>query len=545
MKSRLILVLIVAVAALLRLHAISDYKFYSDSYQNLIVAHNLETSGSAVGPLGSGGMLYPDFIDWTRPLYPLLISWLDGGVGSAESAARLIALVSSILAIVAAYALAVRLTGSRTTGLMAALLLAISYSHTVWSGFILTEPLAVLIMLVLLERAVYAAKLPKWSVWPVLQIGVLLAAAVLTRYEYILVVPALYALLHLYGRVPLRSLVAVITSATVCVALWFTLFPMPFSVESIFHRFWPLLAVTIFGLIAVITVDFLLQKPNIVGKIRRLVSSQVLNILAVIVICLAIFGVLSIDGLRQFIKYDFVIITTAIIGLVCMFKTKGQKYLVLGLLLAIVLLWMAYVRTNPAMGRYYTHLLPFLIVPAAIGLESIIRAISQRQPAIRYGAACVVGLIIASQAAASFIGLRNNDNGIWRAKGYEEVSATLLEQKIGKNDILLVSLPEPYFYTTGNTTYSLHDQPPFFGLEPLLAMKGEVVIVEDMAMRQLYPNFSALLRQDFSRYEQANYLTGTDYRYAGRIKPEDGAVHIYKMTPDQLFSQLEVHAGRR
>lgn len=42
----------VVVGAVLRLHNISDYKFYPDSYQNLVVAHNLKTSHSALGTLG-------------------------------------------------------------------------------------------------------------------------------------------------------------------------------------------------------------------------------------------------------------------------------------------------------------------------------------------------------------------------------------------------------------------------------------------------------------------------------------------------------------
>src|SRR5260221_13696350 len=111
---------------LLRIHNLSQFKVYPDSFQNLIVAENIRTYHSVVGFLGNGGMLYPDFFMWTRPGYPLLILLVNFLTGNTSIAAQLIAFAAGILAIPITYFFIKTIFHSQKIALAGALLMALA-----------------------------------------------------------------------------------------------------------------------------------------------------------------------------------------------------------------------------------------------------------------------------------------------------------------------------------------------------------------------------------------------------------------------------------
>jgi 4-amino-4-deoxy-L-arabinose transferase-like glycosyltransferase len=172
-------------------------KIYPDSYQTLTVAQNISESGSVVSTLGENGYVYPPFFGWTRPGLPLLVNFFNLFISNQSSAAQTVVLIASILIIPATFLLLFEITGSKKTGLFAALLSAISFNIVVWSGFIYTESLGVLLMTFFLATFFQTQKkVTKIADFRELLAGFILAAAVLTRYEYVLIlIPVMIYLL--------------------------------------------------------------------------------------------------------------------------------------------------------------------------------------------------------------------------------------------------------------------------------------------------------------------------------------------------------------
>src|SRR5437763_1235761 len=77
---------------------------------------------------------------------------------------------------------------SNRIALFGALLLAISFQHVVWSGFVMTETTGVLFMLFFLSSLfVSLTKKTKLANKKDLLTGVLFICAVFTRYEYVVI----------------------------------------------------------------------------------------------------------------------------------------------------------------------------------------------------------------------------------------------------------------------------------------------------------------------------------------------------------------------
>ena len=206
MKIRLLLLftLIFSMGIVLRLHNLSPFKIYPDSYQSLIVAQNIHTYHSVIGYLGQGGLLYPDFFMWTRPGLPILINVFSmlslSKHFSSDSAmvASLLSLFSGILIIPAAYFFVKSVFKSRLYGISAAVLVALSFNLTIWSGFIMTETTGVLFMMLFLWSLFSSLNRKSKLADPKdLLTGLLFSFAILTRYEYLIIsLPLIFLCLY-------------------------------------------------------------------------------------------------------------------------------------------------------------------------------------------------------------------------------------------------------------------------------------------------------------------------------------------------------------
>jgi hypothetical protein len=141
------------------------------------------------------------------------------------------------------------------------------------------------------------------------------------------------------------------------------------------------------------------------------------------------------------------------------------------------------------------------------------------------------------QMLMSYQGLHNRDDGVWFLEGYEEVAAKNARPYIGKDSLVIASFPEPYHFFTRAGTHSLAADPPFIYIDKQLDGRT-VTVIDDMGMRQLFPQFSNLLEREFEAHKVAEFRTGVPYRYAADVMEETETVKVYKLKLSELRAAL-------
>jgi hypothetical protein len=574
-----VLILLCAVAGtVFALHNISSYNVYPDSYQSVTVAQNLKQYHRLAAPMGQYGMVYPDFFGWTRPLFPSLIVLFSLFGMSLFTAAHFVTIIAGILAIAAVYLLASLVLKSKKAGLAASLLLAVSYSHAVWGGFIFTESLGVLMLtLALLSLWRYRAVAENWFTYQDIISGALFSLAVLTRYEYIaLLIPAAF----LAGsNFSLKRTLSIIS----------TLFAIVFFVLALLHPFtgdisWIWSQVRDFVIIiaislAAITLGLFFiksHKPSL-PKLEKWAARAAL--------LLIIFGSIAMifrhslyPGLWDFANNDPLLCAAALFGLILLLiGTKTEKRTGLAVVAGILILVGVYTQVNPGMERYPTHLTPLILIPASYGA---VRFIKFR---IRPFVILFAVLVLSLQGIKTWTGLHDSNNGIWYKPGYEETSAKILNSYISSKQtavgcsarrsggtdravhdgtvreyrteqrsnapkvngaasyagrqvdgacLLVVSMPEPYYVFVNIPTQSVADKPPF--LFANIPPQTKITIVDDEGMRAIFPNFDNFINKNLTGYKTTEYWVNQPLRYTTSIKSEQKPVKVYQLKYSDL-----------
>lgn len=231
----LLLVITLIFGIILRLANISQFKIYPDSYQILIVAENILKYRSVVGLLGHEGMLFPPFFGWSRPGFPLLIDFFRLFMNNRIQPAQILSFASSVLAIPVSFYFIKKISGSGLMALSAAVIMSLSFNHIVWSGFILTEAPAVLLMLLLLLSlsGSFGSKTVPDGKRNMIT-GAILAMAVLFRFEYLLLTAPLVFLIFQYHTKPFRNILHILITAILVLTLFAGfLFPLKDAIEII------------------------------------------------------------------------------------------------------------------------------------------------------------------------------------------------------------------------------------------------------------------------------------------------------------------------
>jgi hypothetical protein len=139
----------------------------------------------------------------------------------------------------------------------------------------------------------------------------------------------------------------------------------------------------------------------------------------------------------------------------------------------------------------------------------------------------LLGLFLSLQFAKTWNGLHNVNNGIWFRPGYEEKSAKILNNKVKSDTLLITSMPEPYYLFTGNPTQSVADTQPYIFVK--LPDSTQLVIVDDEAMRTIFPNFHKFIQKNLGAYQTSQYSVGEPLRYITSIYQEQQPVKIYQI----------------
>ncbi len=544
------LILVMVLGVWLRLSNISPFKFYPDSYQSLIVGENLRNYHSVVGYLGEEGMLFPDFIVWTRSGYPMLINLVYGFLGDETRAAQLVAFLAGVLSILVTYIYIRAVFGDNLTGLVGAGLLAISFNHVVWGGFILTETVGVLLQLVMLWLLFLRVKeKSEIANWYDLVLGIVLALMFLTRYEYIVWLIPIGFLIFMRCPTPLIKITNILASFIFILSTFvYQYFPLRDALNSGFltqiqsH----LVLLASFLMILVFTAIFALRFPRILR-----VGFKWLAILLVFLISVTIIfqWPVAIPGMRDFFRRDFLIGGAALVGMIFMIRERGYLTLSAFSLFGIVFFSIVYYKINPAMQRYTTHLLPLLLIPASYGVVRLMYKGARglflpllplwEKVGMRVPLALILLVIVVLQGWVTYRGMRYWDEGVWFRESYEEMAAKkFLNLVTDKESIILVSFPESYYFNTKLTTYSLVDHQPYIYIDESLDDRP-LVIIEDMGMRDQFPEFSKVLEERMKMLQINSFFVGEIYHYGDRAVKEDQPVMVYKTTVGELKKVLE------
>lgn len=532
------------IGAILRYVNLTPFTVYPDSFQNLLVAENIKTYGSVVGFLGKEGILFPDFFMWTRPMYALLIDAVSFFGISSSIAASSIAFIASIAAIPIAYLFTkAAWNQNNTLGVIGALFLALSYNHSVWSGMIMTESVGVFFMLLFLWRFFATVRLPTALFnWQDLFTGILFCFAVLTRYEYILIVLPLLFLTAKFSPTPYRYVGNVF--GTFLVSLLFIgvlLFPFQLVIPVIINQFHDLLF-RLMILLIIFTLVFLvirfLQKrsknefPLLLPKIvRGIWITLTFYLLLQIILGQAVsFLYTDFSAIRNFVQHDVFLSLFAFMGILFMINS-GEYILTSFVLFSIGILFFIYHQINPAMERYMTHLIPFLLLPASYGFIKLFQEMRkkfERASFIYKIFLLCIGFLLIFQLVLTIRGLRSLNDSSWYHPSYEQKAAFQVGKYVNGKPILLVSFPEPYYYFLHYDTQSITDTYPFLYIPGSLNNRT-IVIIEDMGMHGVFPNFTKILHTKLMKYKIAEFHVNERYHYANNSLVEDSPIIIYKI----------------
>lgn len=530
----------------MRYFNISGFHIYPDSYTGLAVAMNLTDYHSVTGFLGNGGMFYPDFFSWTRPGFPFLVNIFRFTGFDLFKSGTLISFFAGVISVLLAYFMLSTIFKNILFGLSGALLLSISFNHIVWGGFILTETAGVMFILLFLWLLFSGINiLSQWGNLRDLLAGFLLAFSILIRYEYASLSLPVFLLILAINPFPLKKIINIFASAVfICFFVFFNLYPLSIISLSVLVQFQDSLKVLAAILTLIIMyIIFLIKFPGTTqrffGHFLTVIAWIALPLLALIFMLQSVFKdkiflFLPLTALRNFFINDFFLGILFILGIIFLNNKPKFKPVVYFCLSSIIILGSIYTQLNFQMQRYWTHLLPFFLVPAAYALVVILH---QKRFLINLS----LLVLISFQIYLSARGLRYWNNGAWfNSQNYEETAASKIPGSlIDSSTLLLVSRPEPYYFVTRLPVQSVADQYPFLFLDKTLADRN-ILIVEDAGMYRQFPKFNKIILNYLQHYEKTSYYTGQNYYSGNVIEPEKNAVRLYKI---KLFELQKIIAG--
>jgi hypothetical protein len=578
----LVLFLLILFGFYLRAINASPFKFYPDSYQNLIVAKNIQDYGSVVGTLGEKGMIYPPFFMWSRPVYPLLISGLDNLVDERINidtddliqSAELISFFMGLFTIPLSYFFLKAIFKGRKIALLGAFLLTISFNHSVWGGYIYTETTGLFFMflMLLILFKVYDKRSQLLDLKDFL-LGGSFTLAIFARFEYaLLALPISYLILKKAPNPKIKLFNFFLFTLIFSSFFLISLYPVQETLEIFFLQNQRMLIVG--GIILAVSAGLpIVYQKYFKNRIKlkdpySLISKIIFIIFILLTAAVAVNEVYPnfyhIRGLINFYKTDLLLVISAYVGISMMYRHKLNITLANFILISFAVLTPIYYQINPEMQRYFTHLIPFFLIAATYGFFVILseaKNLLRMQGSLMYlkqvydpgrvqrsftkvqddnkrilafvrmtTVIAFLLLVPLYQIYLTMHGIRNWHEGSWTRASYEEKSAKIIQSKLkDTNDPLIIaSFPEPYYIFTNHVTHSINDNPPYLYIDQSLDSK-DAYIIQDMGMADIFPNFSKFLDENLKDYKVDEYRVGEIYHYRTRSEKETKPVNVFKI----------------
>jgi hypothetical protein len=366
-----------------------------------------------------------------------------------------------------------------------------------------------------------------------LAFGVLFGLAVLTRYEYIvLALPIAYWLYAHRGSEWKLQVGALAAGMFFVITLtMYVLGPVPFTFGTVFESV-KSFALPLALVVAVVTASVYILRRSPRSK------AKLIELLPYILPALAV-AALLIEGISNFVFTDFLTCMLGLYGVVRLLQQSDQRAIGIFAVLSIAMLSVVYYEVNPDMQRYWTHTLPFLIIPAAYGGFSLGGKVMRSRPLsyrIVVSSLAVIALLI--QLGFAWQGLHHYKEGLWFHSGYEEIAAKKVNTLLPKDVIVIASTPEPYALFTGASVHSIAPDAPYLYLPPGLE-SGTVAVINDESMRFYFPKFATYAETSLQRYKTHQFFVGEPFREQNHVSTEKKPVEVYVLPLRTLRASID------
>lgn len=546
-----ILLSIITIGVISRLRHIFGFFIYPDSYYYLLLADNLNKHSSLFGRLGPKGMGFPPLgYASYKPIFPLFVAIADRLVKNLEFSGHFVVIVASVASIIITYLLLRNLFQSELAGSCGAILLATSYNHIFWSGFIVGDTLSVFFIMTSFLFS-FRKRQESYGNFTDFFAGTLLSFSILSKPTYIVILPALFLLMSKEFDWRKKRFLTFISGFLLTSSLLvFLLFPPPYMILKIASNLSKILLVVMLFMFIAVTV-LIVREKRIQSKIMiwlgyvskgvfvLLVSLPVFIYLANVIL-FPLLGQRFYLGFHRFVERDPILAVLYLIGL-CLLLFSSKRNLGLFCAANIAFLLVLYFQVETWESRYLIHLMPFLVMAASFGfMRSIYFFVEVYRKNSKWAKASVSIILIFVTMIFWPYFLRvisPSSNKHLKTSYVREVArkASVSLSKYSKNDIVIAALPWPYYFHLRFSTWGIDESQTNKALK-YLPDDGHFLLISDLAMRYHFPRVAKKAKINYKEYIITKFSVGIPYQYAYFSVPEEHEVLIYRLSKDQLYS---------
>jgi hypothetical protein len=578
-KSLIILFLITVFGFILRYINLTQYNVYSDSYEFMLVAKNMVERLSLDGTLGKLGMYWGPLF-YNRIGFGLFLAPFYFFIRDLEHSAHILSFIAGIISIPLIYLLAVKIFKKREIGLIAALLISISFSNVMLSGFIMANTLVVLFIILTLLCFWQAQDKGKWQ-WYLLS-GILLALTCFIRAEILITLPAFIILILFSSRKTLAirsgdettiscekrrdttgfnpgrtafkdklkkhllsfSLAFFATIGLLILKIYFFIsnISLWWSTQSIYitksiSRY--SLTILIFVLLLGLLVYFLKKKTKwFLERSTKFYALLILISLIFILIIPALIGrVYNWQSTLFSLRTDFLIIILGLSGLIFLFKKNFWQGL-FSYLFIFPLLLIYFVFGGGGDFRHINLTSPVLIIVASFFIWQILSSLKawlSKKQGWNYklsmlGILLIIGLLFYAQFC--------QDLRSWHSRvSYEKeigqsVNKIVDQEKIPRDTVIISSFPEAHYIYTGLSAWEQKKDKPY--ISDSLSDDQKILLVVDEGTRDNYPKLADEANKKLKPYALKSILSTVKYQYGSKIWWPKGLTNLYYLSAGEF-----------
>jgi len=549
-----------ALGFFLRIINISSFNIYPDSYIYLLMAKNM-IAGSPVEYLGPHGMFYKLQFFWiTRLGYLLLIVPFNLIFRDLEFSAHVVSFLAAILSVPLIYLLASKLFDSRQAGIISSFLLAISFTHVAWSGFVLAETTAIFFILTSLVFTAYSIRRESSDFGNLHDIlaGIFAALSVITRCEYLLLIlPLLFLVVvdskYYWGKVVtfLSSffvLLTAITLATPFMREQFGIAPNVFNSNSAFF----VASIVLPLFLAVLIKQQAAWAKETLSILRKIVAVLIPGFIAYVYVQL-IFGdrmlpywSRTLAATRIFAQYEFLIVIVGVLGISYLLLSQEHSNIGFFALLYVLPPAVLYNRVNPTSYRYSINHLPVLIIAGSFLVAKLAKLIKSKlqksPPKLQWLAVYAtlsltvfVSLLQIKTSAASMTEWVSEVS--YEKKAAIKVAKIIEDKNIPKDTVLITFFFESYYIYTNKSTGGVYTEYPYLPMDDFPSNKP-ILIVVDEGLRDQRPGFVKFVEKNLSRFVIDKFWVGIPYYLEDYRKEESKPVTLYYISGKKFTNIL-------
>ncbi len=539
------------LGGVLRILALSQFNYYNDSYYMMLIARNIACDFTLSGTLGPGGAAtIPLFYKWGYSFFIVPFYLIFNNL---EFSAHITSLFFGILAIPLMYFFAAKLFKSKIVGIIASFILAITFTHTAFSGLVMSETTGFFFNLLALYLILLACEKGK-NIWFIFS-GIIFGVAVITRLESFLFILPIIFWIYISVKKPAKYFISWLVSGfsflflTFSVMFWkmgytWWLLNLPFHPGRFFKFFIPSFILLSLLFLSLLIWIFILKKPKYKKTLFTILSAVLFFGIIIALGSIYYSGFfqyyLNFSAIINFVKVDFLASILGIIGLFCLFK-RNRNIFIFFLLVFIPLFLIYYPRGD---FRFFVHLLITLIPASAILLIEFYKIIKTKlekikSPLLNMSSVFVIVFIL------SFIFLFQifqvvNKNWLPSISYEKQMSLKLAEIvkniNINPETIILTYHIEPCYIDTDLSGWRINKESPYIPDE--ISEDRPLLIVIDEGMWDQRSEFSQFAENSLQPYNISEFYIEVPYYHNRYHYFSDKKVKVYLVKNKETLFKL-------